>query len=307
MKHAVKTAVIGVGKWGRSIVRVLKELEREGHNELVAICDVDFERAKLIAMEFKVKGYYDDIKDLFKSEKLDAVAIATPIDKLSWVAERALEEGVHVFVEKPVATRSEEVERLIDLASSNGLVAMPGFIMRFDPVVLKLREIIKDRDILYMAFRRLSYRPMTARRFSILLDLTVHDVDLARYLSGVKEPKLTLSKVLRIRGDEVAILVLDLKGKPAIIHTDGLALMKVREIEVLTSESFIRADTDKLEIVVKDSTGLSKVDIKGEEPLKKELRTFINWVRGKKSPEAPTMEDAYITLKLLEMAILEGV
>ncbi len=302
--EAVKIGVVGVGRWGRSIVRALKELE--DHYELTAVCDADFERAKLVAMEFGVKNHYDSVKDMFKNERLDAVAIATPIDKLSWVAERALEAGLHVFVEKPVATRSEEVERLVKLAESNGLVAMPGFIMRFDPVVLRLKEMIKGREILYMALRRLSYRSQRARRFSILLDLTIHDIDLARYLSGVEKPRLTLSKVIRVRGDEIAILVLDLDGKPAILHTDGLALMKIREIEILTEDSFIRADTDKMEIVIKDSSGLSKIDVSGEEALKRELKAFLKWIKGEKHPGTPTMQDACIALKIVEKAILES-
>jgi len=203
-------------------------------------------------------------------------------------------------VEKPVATRSEEIERLIKLVESKGVIAMPGYIMRFSPVIRELKKVASQVKVHYAVFRRLSRRPPAVRKYSILLDLTVHDVDLCRYI--VARDSCTVEKAIVVDAgiDRIVIAMLDCGNAKCLIHTDGLSLAKVREVELICEEVFVRANTDENTIKV-SNPDKSYVErrVVGEEPLKAEDRAFVEACEGRRV-EIPTLIDALETLRIVE-------
>ncbi len=296
----IRVGVVGVGRWGRNHVRVLKELEKEGLVEMYAICDVDVARARSVANEFDVPVVVENVLDLAKH--VEAAVVAVPIENLCNVARTLIAEGVHVLVEKPVATCVQEIEELISLSKSRGVFVMPGYIMRFNPVAEKLREVYSKSKIFYVVSRRLSRRPPHMRRYSILLDLAVHDVDLCMYITDSNRLSVKSGFVKHVQEDAIVIAVLEADNSLCHIHVDGLSLAKVREIELIGEEMFVRGDTDSLTVYIKRGDGSYVIEkLVGEEPLKKEDRTFIRIVQTGEVPEhVPTLESAREVLKVVE-------
>jgi len=295
----VKVAVVGVGRWGRNHVRVMKELEREGIVKLELIVDVCEEAARKIASELSIPMFSTDVGDVAKL--CDAAVIAVPIEHLYDTARALLEDGVHVLVEKPVATSCSQIRDLLNISERRGLVAMPGFIMRFNPVTRILRESFNQEDVIYMLSKRLSRRPPQARRYSILLDLAVHDIDLCMFITGKHSLNLINCIVEDLKYDELCIASIDSEGIRCLIHVDGLSLAKVREIDIIGEKCFIRGDTDSLIISVRYSDGRWRSEkLVGEEPLKAEDRSFIKLINGEHVDGAPSLRDALEVMKIIE-------
>lgn len=293
----VSVGVVGVGAWGRNVARVIASSR---FLKLAAVCDVNEEAAKSAAATFRSR-WYTKVEEMLEREALDAVAIAVPAEKLAGVAAICIEFGVPSFVEKPVALSSEAVAELMRAAKAKGVPVVPGFIMRFNPVVLELRRVLEKhyRDVEIVVFRRLSRRPKWRRRIPILYDLSIHDVDLASFLLA---PELTVKSatVMTTRTDDVVFAVLsDAEGRIIVIHTDGVSLAKVREIDLEGANIFVRADTEELKLFVKDEQGVRTVKVPYVEPLMLELEEFGRLVASGNSL-SPSLEDAFRALRIIE-------
>ncbi len=294
----LRAGIVGAGRWGRNHARVLYELQGEGIVEFSAVCDLDIDRAKEIAKKYLVPIATASLDEF--ARRVDAAIVATPIDTLYSVAKKLLETGVDLLIEKPVATSAKEARELHQLAERMGLVAVPGFIMRFNPVTEKMRELAKQNRVLYAVFRRLSRRPPQARRYPLLLDLTVHDIDLCFYILNEKSGELESVTLVRSAIDDIVVAMLKLGEVRCLIHVDGLSLAKVREIELIAEDMFVRGNTDELTIQIKRSDGTYTIEkISGEEPLKKEDRMFLQRASGK-NVEVPDLSDAVRVLEIID-------
>ena len=295
--------LVGAGKWGSNIARVLKELEKEGLVEFKLIVDVDIGKAKSLAEKHGVPKYSDSLNSV---RGLDAVAVVVSIPHLAKTAKKIASMDIDLFVEKPVAKNLHELEELKKEVETRKLVAVPGFIMRFNPVVEYLKGKAGELGVNVLELRRLSRRPPHARRNNILLDLAVHDIDIANYiLSDKTDPMLKAWMHMKVSSDEVVKIVLDYDGTPAMIHVDGISPAKVREIDMITPEYFIRGNTDNNTITyLKTGDPPRIIKVNGEEPLKRELREWIRRVRGENS-RSPTLDDAWRVLKILDPILRE--
>ncbi|MCX8205380.1 MAG: Gfo/Idh/MocA family oxidoreductase, partial [Candidatus Nezhaarchaeota archaeon] len=141
--RSLKIAVIGCGPWGLNHARVFKEVEGA---ELVAVSDVDPARAKLAGARFGV-DWYTSNEELFRRKDLDAVTICTPSSTHAEVALQAVERGLDVLVEKPLATSAEEALRLVRAAEREGVRLAVGHIERFNPGVRRVKSILEERRI----------------------------------------------------------------------------------------------------------------------------------------------------------------
>jgi len=131
-------AVIGAGFWGRNHARNFTELSE---TELLAVCDVDPERAKAVAEQFHV-DVYTDSKKLLRRRDIEAVTICTWSTNLAAETLRALKAGKHVLVEKPMASTTREANKIVNLAQRKERILMVGFLMRFIPGVQRIKEAI---------------------------------------------------------------------------------------------------------------------------------------------------------------------
>lgn len=291
-----RIGIVGVGRWGANIARVLGELDREDLISFELVVDIDLEKAKNIARRYGAKRYSKDVADM---QGLDGVIVAVPIPYLAKTALKLVEKGLNVFVEKPVARSVAEIKELIEAVNKRGVIAVPGFIMRFNPVVGYLTSNLRREEVNVVELRRLSRRPPHARKNSIILDLAVHDVDIANHLFQNTEPKLVEWYHTRVGGDEVVKIILEYDGVPVMIHVDGICPVKVREIDIIAENYFIRGNTDTNTIAYKTIDEERIIKLRGEEPLKKEIKEWIKLlVKGKS--DSPTLEDALRVLELVE-------
>jgi len=125
----IGVAVIGTGFWGKNHARVYKEL---AETELIAICDIDPQRAKAVAAQFGVKPYTSTAK-MLKNNDIEAVSVCTWSTALAKEATKAVEAGRHVLVEKPMAANVKQAEKLLKKAERERVHLTVGFLMRFIP------------------------------------------------------------------------------------------------------------------------------------------------------------------------------
>src|SRR5512136_529553 len=176
-------AVIGTGFWGKNHARVYRELPS---TELVAICDVDANRAKNIAAQFGVKAYTYSAR-MLKNKDIEAVSICTWSTMLAKEALRALRAEKHVLVEKPMATNARQAQRLIEAADENGLHLTIGFLMRFIPGLQQIRDAIEKRkigDLVCATAKRVGQWPERIGDIGVVKDTAIHDIDVMRYISN---------------------------------------------------------------------------------------------------------------------------
>jgi len=124
----IKIAHIGAGYWGKNIIRNLVEL-----NCLETICDNNQETLKAYQKQYPKLAYNTDVNDVLAVKSIDAVTIATPASTHFSLVREALQAGLDVFVEKPLALKCEEGEELAQLARDQDRILMIGHILRYHP------------------------------------------------------------------------------------------------------------------------------------------------------------------------------
>lgn len=179
--------VIGYGYWGPHLVRNLNSLP---HSTVRFIADLDDERIAQAAATYGGGGnpprLTKDANELFASDTLDAVLIAAPVHSHYALAKAALLAGKHVFVEKPLATRVEEVAELVALARERGLTLMVGYTFLYHRSVQELRHMVQEGKLgklYYVDAQRLNLG-LYRRDVNVVWDLAPHDLSILRYILG---------------------------------------------------------------------------------------------------------------------------
>ena len=173
--------IIGYGYWGPNIARNFYACQ--GAN-LVSICDLMEDRLQLAQSAYPgVKGYSDP-KDLIKSDDIQAVAVVTPVFTHYELAKAALENGKHVFVEKPFTSNTRQAEELINLAHKKGLIIMVDHTFLFTGAVRKIREIIDSQELGSLFFydsTRVNLG-LFQHDINVVWDLAPHDFSIMNYV-----------------------------------------------------------------------------------------------------------------------------
>lgn len=137
----IKVGVIGYGYWGPNIVRNLNSLDS---TRVQAICDKSPSALARVARDHRHIQTVSDPKEILRSTEIDAVAIVTPVWTHFELAKEALENGKHVFVEKPFTADSKQAEELIELAERKRLTIMVDHTFLFTGAVKKIDELIRS-------------------------------------------------------------------------------------------------------------------------------------------------------------------
>ena len=138
MGTAVRVGVVGCGYWGPNLIRNFRALRA---CELVAVADKDQDRLRHVQDLHPGVQAFTEFDRLLNGCNLDAVVIATPVRFHFPLATRALEQGKHVFIEKPMAASAAECEQLLDLATRNKLTLMVGHTFLYAPAVRMVKEL----------------------------------------------------------------------------------------------------------------------------------------------------------------------
>ena len=178
----IRIGIIGVGYWGPNLVRCLQE---SPECDVVYVCDRDEKKLKHVCDRFpQIIGTADDA-EVLRRDRVDAVVIATPTKTHYRLAKRALEAGLHTFVEKPLATRSEECADLIDFAEANGRVVRWSCVSLLRGSCQAQRDRFERRirgDLLYQLHAP-QFRPGSPRRERTLGPVP-HDTSIILELDG---------------------------------------------------------------------------------------------------------------------------
>src|SRR5436190_7946690 len=179
--NAVRMGVIGYGYWGPNIVRNLAALD---HCDLVAVCDENPAALKRASRAYPGVQVTKDFSDVLRSSDIDAVAIVTPVWTHFELAKAALENGKHVFVEKPFTSTSQQAEQLIELAERKNLKIMVDHTFLFSGSVRKVRELV-DKGALgplyYFDSTRVNLG-LFQHDVSVVWDLAPHDLSIMDYI-----------------------------------------------------------------------------------------------------------------------------
>ena len=232
----IRTAVVGTGIQGERHAQKFAALDA---SELIGIVDNNADRAAQVAGDLGTEAF-TDYRDLIG--KVDAVALATPTSTHFEIASTLLENGVHLLIEKPIATTVEQGEGLVSLADKHGLVLQVGHQERFNPAVLAIADYI--REPLFIETNRIApYRPR-ALDVSVVLDLMIHDIDLIH--SFVREPMESVDAVgRRIFSDSIDVAnarIRFVNGCVANVTSSRISMKTERSLRVFQSDEYISAD-----------------------------------------------------------------
>ncbi|MCL6419714.1 Gfo/Idh/MocA family protein [Aestuariirhabdus haliotis] len=310
----VKIALLGVGNMGRNHLRVLSILK-----DVEVTCIFDFNEAELksLSKEYSVPYTMDARKAI---SGVDAVVIVTPTNTHFDYFNLCVGKVKNIFIEKPLATTLEKALEIKALAKQHGTFVQCGFIERFNPVVVELKNVVDHEKVINADFTRTNRLSSRITDVDVVLDLMIHDIDLALYLNGpVKSVVAHGTKENKLVAFSSALLCHE-NGSLSRILASRMTEKKIRSIHVTTDNSYIDAELVRKELVVhRQSTATQEVGkpymvssleqqlvVKPQEALLMEHQSFIAACQGRVSEDLPGIESGVESLRISEL-ILEQI
>jgi predicted dehydrogenase len=225
----IRVGVIGYGYWGPNIVRNLRTVEG---CEVAAVCDRSPAALKRVAQAYPEVAISEDAADVLLSPKIDAVAVVTPVGTHFELAKRALQNGKHVFIEKPLTATSGQAEELIELADRRNLKIMVDHTFLFTGAVKKIRQLIEEGvlgDIYYYDSTRVNLG-LFQHDVSVVWDLAPHDLSIMDFLIRERPEAVVATGESHLNGlADVAYITVYFPGNTiAHINVNWLSPVKIR-------------------------------------------------------------------------------
>lgn len=283
----VRVAVVGAGDFGRNHARVYRELPDA---DLVGIVDANAERAAKIAQEFSTEVIPDI--DLLAG-RVDAASVVVPTVAHSRVGCHLLEAGIDIIVEKPIAASQGEADELIRTAGRNQRILQVGHLERFNPGVIAVMPVVNHP--LYFEVHRLGVFTPRSLDIDVVYDVMIHDLDIL--LAIVNAPVVDIKAIgIPVLTDKVDIAHARIdfaSGAVANITASRVSTERVRKMRFFQQHEYISVDftrQDALRVRVVEPGPQPKFDFttlpaEKEEPLRAELRAFLNSVRTRETPK----------------------
>jgi len=298
----VRVGVVGYGSIGRHHARNLREMEDV---TLVGVIDQSaVARGQAMAAGFAT---FDSAAALIAAG-LDAAVISVPTSLHEEVAEPFIAASVALLVEKPLAHTMDSAKRLMASCANAGVPLMVGYVERYNPAMETVRDFVADGNLgrlVSMSARRVGILPPRIRDASVLIDIGVHDIDMAAFITGARLNLLCAQGGMALLDDRLdfATLILDAGGCIVSIEANWVTPVKVRELSITGTHGFCRVDyitqeawfapgqryepTGDYEELVKQYTSgtLLALPVRKREPLARELEVFVAGVRGGRLPD----------------------
>jgi predicted dehydrogenase len=296
----LRLGVVGVGVMGYNHARVLAEMPGV---KLVGVADPDDKQADFVRRTLGC-ATVPDVLDLL-ALGVDAVSIAAPTHLHRNIALTAVGRGVHVLVEKPIASSVEEGREIIAAARRAGVALMVGHVERFNPAVQAIKEAIREENILSIAITRVGPFPPRMSNVGVVIDLAVHDIDLISWFteSEIVEVQPQLSSAKAEREDIALLQFRTASGVLAHINTNWLTPFKARTVHVATKRKYVIGDlltrqvTECFGFQPDGSYSMRHLSVGHSEPLRSELSAFVNAVRTG-TPPPVTGEEGVASLEI---------
>jgi predicted dehydrogenase len=296
-----------VGSFGRNHARVYHELQKQGAGvELAAVMDQDSAQAQAVAAQFGCLAF-SSLEELFG--RVEAASVAVPTVHHRSVAAALMASGIDVLIEKPLASSLEEADELISLAKANQRIAQVGHLERFNPAVKATIPLLTKP--MFFEVHRLSVFSPRSLDVDVVLDLMIHDIDvvLSFVNSPVKEIRAVGLPVVTERVDIANVRMEFETGCVANLTASRISTERVRKLRFFQPKEYVsidygRQDVFQIRVTQEEKFSLhnlmsfaetpSNVPIPGvtlnrpkvepEEPLRAELKAFLEAVRRRSKP-----------------------
>jgi predicted dehydrogenase len=304
----LKVAVIGVGHIGKEHARIYSDMPDV---TLAGIVDISKERGEKVAQRYNTK-YYSSHEEIL--DKVNAVSVVVPTKSHYEITRDLLKNGIPVLVEKPMTGTVSEAEELIRLSKSNNTVLQPGYVERFNPAIQAIQKL--DVSLKFIECHRLSPFTFRSADISVVLDLMIHDIDIILYLSKSKVKKIDAVgvNVISDKEDIANARIQFESGCVANITASRVSFEPMRKIRLFSEDSYISLDYQKQEAMIYkkspkltlksinvedkdvstikdlksfvfgDLLKIERIKMDNQEPLKKEIESFVNCIKNGRNP-----------------------
>ena len=306
---SLRVSILGIGNMGKNHLRVLSILRGV---TIVKIFDFNEEALKLLSEEYDV-SYTTNAEEAL--EGVDAAIIVTPTSTHYEYFKLCVGKVNNIFIEKPLAESYVQAQEIEVLAKENNIFVQCGFIERFNPVVIELKKILKDSTVIHSDFFRTNRLSNRITDVDVVVDLMIHDIDLALYLNGpIKDIVAFGSKENGLIAFASASLIHE-NGSLSRIIASRMTEKKMRSIQVTTSDSFIDAELLRKELQVHRQSSISKnendsyivssleqqIEVGPQEALLAEVQAFLNVCSGDNSEQVPDLYAGVESLRICEL------
>src|SRR5437868_15087134 len=286
-QRSLRIGVIGAGVMGSNHARVFAGLP---NITLVGVVD-PLPAHRTRAADLTSCRTFARLDELI-AEDVDAVTVAAPTHLHHEIALACIARGIHVLVEKPIASSVEEGRDIIAAARRAGVTLMIGHVERFNPAVQAIKDAIRGEDILSIAITRVGPFPPRMSNVGVVIDLAVHDIDLIRWFtdSDIVELQPQLSSAVAEREDIALLQFRTASGVLAHINTNWLTPFKARNGTVATRDKYLIGDlltrqvTECFGFQPDGSYSMRHLSVGHAEPLRAELSAFVAAIREQKAP-----------------------
>jgi predicted dehydrogenase len=295
----VRIGLAGLGAMGRNHLRVLSS---RPDTQLVAVADPVGDALEAAAAQSGAQPFAEPGAMVAEAE-LDALVIAAPTTAHVPLALAAIDRGIAVLVEKPLAATVEEGMRIVAAARERGVPVQVGHVERFNPAVLELGRLLADgwlSSIYAIASRRAGPFPARIRDVGVTVDLATHDVDILSWIAGERPSRVYAETAQRIHADHEDLLFGLLhfpSGATGMLDVNWLTPAKRRQLVVVGEEGMFELDylTQRLTFTrATDTTNprlikgyaptfegeVIELPVESSEPLAAEIDAFVGVVRN---------------------------
>lgn len=258
MNKKLKLGIIGAGRIGK--VHTLSIKNSIPQVEIKAISDIYFQVAKEWAEENEIPYAYEDYREILDDPEIDAVLICSSTDTHAQISIEAAQAGKHIFCEKPVDLNVEKVKAVLDAVKKNNVKFQVGFNRRFDRNFKRIKELIDANEIGELHIVKITSRDPEPPNLDyvkvsggIFLDMSIHDFDMARYLTGSEVKEIYVAAQCRIDpkiaelGDvDTAVMTLTMEdGTICVIDNSRKAVYGYdQRVEILGSKGQAQVEND---------------------------------------------------------------
>ncbi|MGM0604958.1 MAG: Gfo/Idh/MocA family oxidoreductase [Halobacteriota archaeon] len=290
--ETLSVGVIGVGSMGKHHARVYHEIPDV---VLSGVSDVDEAAAAAVAETYRTRS--KSIDSLIRDADLVSIAVPTPHHYST--AMRAIDAGVHVLVEKPIAETAAQAQELISAAADESVTLQVGHIERFNPAVRTVMDVAADLDVIAVDAQRLGPPVGRQIRDSAAVDLMIHDLDV---ITSLLERDVTqVSAAETASGQYVTATLTFDSGVVGTVTASRVTQEKVRQLSITASECRVNVDYLSQSVTINRQSVPEYVDADGDvryrhsnvverptvengEPLRRELESFVDAVRTSSDP-----------------------
>ena len=300
----LRIGIIGTGHLGSLHTKVYNALKAKSYIDIVGVCDLDKRIVKEVGRKYNVPIHTDYHQML---DKVDAVSIVVPTSLHYKIAKDFLHAGVHVLIEKPITKTLAEADELIAIAAEKGLIIQVGHIERFNSAVRAIEPLLDNPKFIECQRLGSINKKGRIKDVGVVLDLMIHDIDIILGLVNSKVKNIEAVGISTVSDHEdLANVRLTFQNNViADITASRVTKEETRKIRIFQEESYILLDYMHQEASIFNQSdkklSKEKIRIRKNNPLKVELKSFIDCVRKKTKPVVSGVEGRQALLVALDI------